>query len=71
MGRNLCHIDLRSPVMILRLVLRLACVLSKIPIVWACLVVAVSSLMPNVRMTSLMIVDVNCVPLSVIIVVGM
>ena len=48
----------------------MACVLSSMPIVWACFVVAVFSLIPRSCITSFVVADVNCEPLSEIIVVG-
>ena len=59
-----------SPVMILRLSFNEACVLSRMPIVWACFVVACFSWVPKAVVVCCMASDVNWDTLSVMIVVG-
>ena len=69
-GRNLCQLFLNSPVDALRCALTDACVRSNSPIVWACFVVACLSSMFRTAATSSVTWEVNCVPISVMIVVG-
>ena len=69
-GRYLCHCRRYSPDAIFKLVLSDACVLSNLPIVCGCFVVAHLRVMPIICVISAMILDVNAVPLSVIMVVG-
>ena len=68
--KYLCHCRRYSPEAIFKLVLSEACVLSSLPIVCGCFVVAQLSVMPKIWVISAMMVDVNADPLSVKIVVG-
>ena len=66
----LCHIERRSPVDCFSDVFRDACVLSKMPIVWACLVDAWLICMSSACAIWLTTSDLNCDPLSVILTLG-
>ena len=69
-GRNLCQLCRNSPVAALSWVLTEACVLSRSPIVRACFIVACFSSAPRTAVTSWVTWALNCVPRSVMIVVG-
>ena len=66
----LCHIERLSSVDIFSAVLIEACVLSKIPIVWACFVDAWLIWISSICVISVTTSDLNCEPLSDRISVG-